>query len=167
MRRNLATSMPAARALAAQHPETIVHKDPSTVLHSRRGRQVYKQLKKNEFDSPTGLKLRWFTLSTLVSHWVHRPDPANVAQPEVEFGKGDAHWWRLPHFDSALVSAADGSGKNIYTRDRARFRRMLLDSIRLHRQLRRRWPELQQQYRGALPDLVSDASWQQIFEEKA
>ncbi|HWV50295.1 MAG TPA: glycosyltransferase [Microbacterium sp.] len=167
MRGNLATAMPAARALAAEFPETVVHRDPSTVLHSRHGRQVYKQLKKNEFDSPTGLKLRWFTLSTLVSHWLHTPDPANVAQPEVEFGKGDAHWWRLPHFDSALVSAADGSGKNIYTRDRARFRRMLRETIALHRQLQRRWPELQQQYRSALPGLVSDSSWQQTFEEKA
>ena len=35
--------------------------------------------------------------------------------------------------DSALVSAADGSGKNVYTRDRRKFRRMLLESFRLHR----------------------------------
>ena len=54
-----------------------------------------------------------------------RRAPENLAQPEVEFGKGDAHWWRLPVYDSALVSAADGSGKNIYTRDRTKFRRML------------------------------------------
>ena len=85
----------------------------------------------------------------------------------VEFGKGDAHWWRLPLYDSALVSAADGSGKNIYTRDRAKYRRMLRESVRLHAELRRRWPELQRQYRAALPNLVSAESWQQVFEEKA
>jgi galactofuranosylgalactofuranosylrhamnosyl-N-acetylglucosaminyl-diphospho-decaprenol beta-1,5/1,6-galactofuranosyltransferase len=113
------------------------------------------------------MRLRWFTLSTLVKHWIHRPSPDNLAQPEVEFGKNDAQWWRVPAFDSALVSSADGSGKNVYTRDRAQYRRMLRDSYLLHRRLRRNWPKLQSQYRAALPDLVSDASWQQTFEEQA
>lgn len=167
MRRTLATAMPEARRLADDFPETVVHRDPTTVLHSRHGRQVYKRLKKNEFDSPTGLRLRLFTFRTLLSHWLHTPDPANVAQPEVEFGKGDAHWWRLPLFDSALVSAADGSGKNIYTRDRAQYRRMLAESVRLHRRLKRNWPKLAEQYRSALPALVSDESWQNTFEEQA
>lgn len=167
MAKNIRTAMPDARRLAAEFPETVVHKDPTTVLHSRRGRQVYKQLTKGKFDSPTGLKLRWFTLATLVSHWLHKPNPANVDRPEVEFGKGDAHWWRLPLYDSALVSAADGSGKNIYTSDRKKYRNMLVESIRLHAELRRRWPELQKEYRQALPDLVSPESWQRIFEEKA
>jgi len=167
MRRNLATAMPAARALASEFPETVVHRDPVAALHSRRGRQVYAPVSKKDLDTPSGLRLRWLTLSTLVSHWRHRPAPENVAQAEVEFGKDDAHWWRLSSFDSALVSAADGSGKNVYTRDRAKYRRMLRDTVRLHAELRRRWPELQQQYRDALPELVSPQSWQQIFEEKA
>jgi len=167
MRENLATAMPAARALAAEFPETVVHRDPSTVLHSRHGRQVYKQSKLHEFDSPTGLLLRWFTLRTLVAHWLRAPDPANVRQPEVEFGKNDAMWWRVPSFDSALVSSADGSGKNVYTRDRKQYRRLLRESVLLHRRLRRNWPKLQNQYRAALPDLASDASWQQTFEEQA
>ncbi|KAJ1681541.1 hypothetical protein LUZ63_023244 [Rhynchospora breviuscula] len=96
-----------------------------------------------------------------------RPRPENLAQPEVEFGKSDAHWWRVPLYDSALVSAADGSGKNIYTRDRAQFRRMLIDSVRLHRKLQREWPRLSHQYREALPDLVSEAQWRATFEEQA
>lgn len=167
MRRGLATAMPAARKLAADFPETVVYRDASTVLRSRHGRQVFKRLKQNEFDSPTGVRLRLFTMRTLLSHWLHTPDPANVTQPEVEFGKGDAHWWRLPSYDSALVSAADGSGKNIYTRDRAMYRRMLLDSLRLHRKLKRNWPKLQEQYRHALPELVSDESWTKTFEGQA
>src|SRR5690606_8464337 len=167
LRENLATAMPEARRLAARFPETVVHRDPSTVLHSRHGRQVYKQSKLHDFDSPTGLRLRWFTLRTLVAHWLRTPDPANVRQPEAEFGKNDAMWWRVPFFHSALASSADGSGKNVYTRDRAQYRRMLRESILLHRRLRRNWAKLQQQYRSALPDLVSDASWQKIFEEQA
>jgi len=103
----------------------------------------------------------------VLSHWFHTPRPENVAQPEVEFGKADAHWWRVPSFDSALVSAADGSGQNIYTRDRAQYRRMLRDSLRLHRRLQREWPRLSDQYRRALPDLVSEAQWRATFEEQS
>ena len=167
MRRGLATAMPAARKLAARYPETVIHKDPTRVLHARRGRLVYQRQKRNVFDSPTGFKLRWFTLSTLVSHWLHSPASENVEQPEVEFGKGDANWWRVPLYDSALVSAADGSGKNIYTRDRKKFRSQLLESIKLHAALRRRWPQLQEQYRRALPDLVSAEAWKRTFEDEA
>src|SRR5690606_5704140 len=104
---------------------------------------------------------------TLLSHWLHSPAPENVERPEVEFGKNDAQWWRIPSFDSALVSSADGSGKNVYTRDRAQYRRMLRESLLLHRRLRRNWPKLQEQYRRALPDLVSVSSWQTTFEEQA
>ncbi|MFC7927090.1 glycosyltransferase [Microbacterium laevaniformans] len=165
MRANLATAMPAARALSAEFPETVVHRDTDTPMRSRRGRQVFARLKRHQFDSPTGLRLRWFTASTLLTHWLHRPRPENVTQPEVEFGKDDAHWWRVPLFDSALVNSADGSGKNVYTRDRAQFRRMLVDSIRLHRTLRRRWDRLAEEYRSQLPELVSEESWRSTFND--
>jgi galactofuranosylgalactofuranosylrhamnosyl-N-acetylglucosaminyl-diphospho-decaprenol beta-1,5/1,6-galactofuranosyltransferase len=167
MRGNLATAMPAARALAAEFPETVVHKDSGVPLRSRRGRVVFKRRNLNDLDNPTGLRLRWFTLSTLVSHWFHSPRSENLAQPEVEFGKGDAYWWRLPIYDSALVSAADGSGKNIYTRDRRQFRRMVVESVRLHRRLRREWPKLAQQYRSAAPELTSLEAWKRTFGESA
>ncbi|MFC9983417.1 glycosyltransferase [Microbacterium keratanolyticum] len=165
MRKTLGTAMPRARAIAKNFPETVVYRDPELVLRSRRGRQVFVKQKQN--DGPSGWALRWFTATTLIRHWFHQPDPANVEMPEAEFSKSDAYWWRVPVFDSALVSSADGSGKTIYTRDRANYRRMLRDSVRLHRQLRRQWPDLQRRYRAALPELVSPQSWQQIFEEKA
>jgi galactofuranosylgalactofuranosylrhamnosyl-N-acetylglucosaminyl-diphospho-decaprenol beta-1,5/1,6-galactofuranosyltransferase len=167
MRANLATAMPAARAMSAQFPETVVHKDSGVPLRARRGRAVFKRMRNPIQESPSGLRLRWITLSTLLSHWFHAPRPENVAHPEVEFGKGDAFWWRLPKFDSALVSAADGSGKNIYTRDRAQFRKMLVDSVRLHRRLRRQWPKLAARYRAAAPELTSLSAWQRTFEESA
>ncbi|MBS1672483.1 MAG: glycosyltransferase [Actinobacteria bacterium] len=167
MRAGLGTAMPEARAIAADFPETIVHKDSGVPLSSRRGRQVFKRLKAHVFDSPKGVALRWFTASTLVSHWFHTPDPANVDRPEVEFGKGDAAWWRVPLHDSALVSAADGSGYNIYTRDREKFRELLKETVRLHAALRRRWPQLQKEYRAALPELVSEESWRSTFEGRS
>ena len=167
MRRNLATAMPAARALALEYPETVVHKDTGVPLRSIKGRQVFRRLKKHEFDSPTGTRLRWFTLTTLVAHWIHAPRPEHVERPEVEFGKTDAHWWRVPLYDSALVNSADGAGKTIYTRDRRMYRRMLIETVRLHRTLRRRWPELSQQYRAAVKEMVSKEAWDRTFQESA
>ena len=164
MRATLATAMPEARALSSGFPETVVHRETDTPLRSRRGRLVFPQRKRHQIDSPTGLRLRWFTASTLAAHWLRAPRPENVAQPEVEFGKDDAHWWRVPLFDSALVNAADGSGKNVYTRDRAQFRRMLIDSIRLHRTLRRRWDRLSDEYRRALPELTAESAWRRTFD---
>jgi len=61
------------------------------------------------------------------------------------------------------VSAADGSGTNIYTRDRAKYRRMLIESVRLHRALKRRWPALSAEYRRALPELTSLEAWDRTF----
>ncbi|MDX2377033.1 glycosyltransferase [Microbacterium sp. LRZ72] len=162
---NLATAMPEARRLANDFPETKTQKDTGVPLRSRKGRLTFKRMKANIFDSPTGLALRIFTARVLIAHWFHRPDPDNVAKPEVEFGKGDANWWRMPFYDSALVNAADGSGKNIYTRDRRQFRRMLTDSVRLHWRLQREWDDLARSYRKALPDLVSPEAWRRRFSD--
>jgi galactofuranosylgalactofuranosylrhamnosyl-N-acetylglucosaminyl-diphospho-decaprenol beta-1,5/1,6-galactofuranosyltransferase len=166
---NLATAMPAARAVAARFPETVVRKDIGEVLRSRFGRQVFTvpQPRAGAADTPSGTRLRLFTALSLVTHWIHSAKPENIETPEVEFGKGDANWWRIPRYDSVLVSAADGSGKQVYTRDRTMFRRQLLGSIVLHARLRRRWSRLAADYRRALPDLVSAESWRRVFEEKA
>jgi galactofuranosylgalactofuranosylrhamnosyl-N-acetylglucosaminyl-diphospho-decaprenol beta-1,5/1,6-galactofuranosyltransferase len=167
MRANLATAMPAARALASEFPETHVHKESGVPIRSRRGRQVFKNRSLHDLDNPTGLRLRWFTFSTLISHWFHAARPENIATPEVEFGKYDAQWWRVPHYDSVLVGAADGSGKNIYVRDRAKYRSMLLESVRLHSRLRREWTALSRLYRQAQPEMTSHAAWQTTFGKNA
>ena len=165
MWRNLPTAMPEARALAADFPETVVHNESGNALRSRHGRQVFAVSRKSTASAPTGLRLRLFTARTLLSHWFRVPSPENVTRPQVEFSKADAVWWRVPVYESALVSAADGSGKIVYTRDRRQYRRMLLASIRLHWQLRRAWARLAAQYRSAAKDLTSPGSWSRVFEE--
>ncbi len=165
MRQNLATALPAARALAADFPEATIYPDTGVPLRSRKGRRVYPPVDPNDLDAPTGLRLRGFTLATLLSHWFRRPSSQNIATPEVEFSKQDAWWWRVPAFDSALVSAASGVGKNVYTRDRAKFRSMLRESVRLHRSLRRNWSELARAYRAAGDDLTGLPAWQRTFDE--
>lgn len=163
MKENIATALPSALARRAEFPETVTHLDTGVPMRSRRGRLTFPQLKEHETDAPTGIRLLLFTATTILAHWFHGPAPENVETPEVEFGKADAQWWRVPHYDSALVSTADGAGKNVYTRDRARFRTLLIESVRLHARLRREWPKLQRAYQEALPQLVSEESWNEIF----
>ena len=161
---NIATAMPAARATAKRFPETVVHKETERVLRSRKGRPVQRRIKRLSLDqAPTGVKMAAFTAIHVALHWFHTPKPKNIRLPEVEFAKGDADWWRIPYYDSALVSSADGSGKQIYTRDRALFRSMLVETLSLHVKIWRRWPRLAMQYRRQVKNITSVPTWDGIF----
>jgi galactofuranosylgalactofuranosylrhamnosyl-N-acetylglucosaminyl-diphospho-decaprenol beta-1,5/1,6-galactofuranosyltransferase len=84
--------------------------------------------------------------------------------PEGIVPHADQRWWRLAHFDSAIVSTADGSAASWYRRRPQQFRDQLTRSARLHAQLYKEWDELAQRYRAALPDLVSPETWKATFE---
>lgn len=133
--------------------------------HANRGKQHYPApAGTRPAMGPRGLPLVMFTARMVFRHVFTRPSPANVERPQVELAKRDATWFRVPGFDSALVSTADGSGKNWYTRDPRAFRHLLREGIRLNRELGRRWETLARQYRDALPELTSVEEWRKTFE---
>ncbi|MTE22745.1 glycosyltransferase [Microbacterium sp. ZXX196] len=167
LHRTLTTRMPEARALAASFPETVVHTDPDDVPRSRRGMRVFPLPRRGERAGPAGLARAVFTARMLARQFLRAPAAHHAEMPDVEFGKRDADWWRVSHVDSALVSAADGSGTQIYTRDRRSYRRLLRRSLRLHRELAAQWPRLAREYRAALDDLVSEPAWRAHFEHNA
>jgi galactofuranosylgalactofuranosylrhamnosyl-N-acetylglucosaminyl-diphospho-decaprenol beta-1,5/1,6-galactofuranosyltransferase len=75
-----------------------------------------------------------------------------------------AQWTELLRYDSAVVSAADGSGAVWYRRDRSTAVDIARRSMALHRRLLREWPQLAAEYRGALAEIASPAAWQDTFE---
>src|SRR3954451_8203662 len=75
----------------------------------------------------------------------------------------DQRWWRLAHFDSAIVSSADGMNASWYRRDPAQFRDQVSRSAALHARLYREWPELAKRYREALPEITSPEAWKPTF----
>lgn len=162
--RGLAHALPQVRALMGEYAETTIRRDEPTAPRARGG---LVHVDRSVDDMPSGWRLRWLTISTLVRLWFHRAGAADPQTPEVEFASRDAGWWRLTRYDSALIRTADQSGTKVYVRDRTRYRRMLRESASLHRALRREWPSLQERYRRVLPHIVSPQSWQKIFEEKA
>ncbi len=76
----------------------------------------------------------------------------------------DQRWWRLAHYDSAIVSSADGMAASWYRRDPRQFRDQVARSARLHARLFQEWPELAARYREALPTLASPQTWKRTFE---
>lgn len=76
----------------------------------------------------------------------------------------DHRWFRLGHFDSAIVSSADGVAASWYRRDPQQFRDQLARSTKMHARLYREWDELAERYRQALPELASPERWKLTFE---
>jgi galactofuranosylgalactofuranosylrhamnosyl-N-acetylglucosaminyl-diphospho-decaprenol beta-1,5/1,6-galactofuranosyltransferase len=84
--------------------------------------------------------------------------------PEANIAHLDLKWWLLSQFDSALVSAADGTSASWYKRDPELFRDLLRRSLALHMRLLREWGALSKQYKAALPDLASPKAWADTFD---
>ncbi|OUZ07281.1 glycosyl transferase [Aeromicrobium sp. PE09-221] len=152
--------MPELRAYAQGFSETQVITDVDALPTTREGQRHYPYERAPQ--APRGIGRVVFTAKAALRHWIRPTDSA--AEPQVELSKHDAAWWRVPGFDSALISAADGRGKSVYRRDRAEYRRLLRESIALHKDLADRWDELAAQYRAALPDLTSRERWHRTFE---
>jgi galactofuranosylgalactofuranosylrhamnosyl-N-acetylglucosaminyl-diphospho-decaprenol beta-1,5/1,6-galactofuranosyltransferase len=75
----------------------------------------------------------------------------------------DQRWYRMAHFDSAIVSSADGVSASWYRRDPGEFREQAARSVRLHARLYQEWPELARRYREALPVVASPEAWSTTF----
>lgn len=147
------------RALASEFPEMRPWA-PGKAPAPRNGRAEYPP---TDGKGPRGLALVLFTLPALLRHWFSRTPPTLRERPDVELRSRDATWWRLPRMNSVLVHSATGSGAYWYVRDRAAFRRLLRESIRMNRTIRRRWGELQRTYRDRADEIVSPGAWEGTF----
>lgn len=156
----MAERMPQLRAMTKDFIETQVITDPAQQPTAVQGRRVYPP---NSDRMPNRFQLGLFTARNWVRQFLSPVPPEFADRPQVELSKADATWWRVPAFDSALISTADGRGKSVYRRDRARFRSLFFESRRLHRELDRRWDELVDTYRGAMPEFTSPEAWKRTF----
>jgi galactofuranosylgalactofuranosylrhamnosyl-N-acetylglucosaminyl-diphospho-decaprenol beta-1,5/1,6-galactofuranosyltransferase len=86
------------------------------------------------------------------------------SRPQVALAHQDANWWVLSNMDSALVSAADGSGTAWYQRDPQLFRSLTQRSAVLHARLLKDWPRLAAEYRSQETRFTSPARWRETFQ---
>ena len=86
------------------------------------------------------------------------------SNPEANIPHVDLRWWVASQFDSALVSAADGSSAAWYRRNPKQFRDLLRRSVAIHVRLYKEWPRLAEEYQRALPELASADTWRKTFD---
>jgi galactofuranosylgalactofuranosylrhamnosyl-N-acetylglucosaminyl-diphospho-decaprenol beta-1,5/1,6-galactofuranosyltransferase len=92
------------------------------------------------------------------------PSELSKKFPQTSVPHLDLKWWKLMQYDSALVSSADGTSVSWYKRDPKLAKDLLQRSIAVHASLAKEWPRLAEEYRKALPDLVSPEAWHATFE---
>ncbi|MGJ9422954.1 glycosyltransferase [Aeromicrobium sp. CF3.5] len=156
----MASTMPELRAATKDFVETQIISDPEKLPKTWEGKRLFPA----RFDSePRGARLAAFTAKAAARHWRQSVPQGNIDRPQVELAKADATWWRVPAYDSALISTADGRGKSVYRRDRATFRRLLRESRALHRELEDNWDRLAREYKDALPEYTSQEAWRKTF----
>ncbi|ALE07907.1 glycosyl transferase [Arthrobacter sp. ERGS1:01] len=88
---------------------------------------------------------------------------SSLERPQANVAHQDNRWWRMSQYDSAVVSNAEGTGASWYKRDPKKLREMMAESARLHAMLLKDWQKLSSQYKAALTDITSIASWEKTF----
>lgn len=156
----LATKLPEIRALRASYADST----PAEGLEAFPEVARTPRLNKDRSPQPPRGRLSFvLTAATAALQQLRAVPTAAVERPQVAVPALDAHWWRLSHLDSALVSSSDGGSVAWYRRDRDLYRRLLRESIRAHERLLAEWPELSRRYREAAGELTSLQTWNRTF----
>ncbi|MGQ4618360.1 glycosyltransferase [Nocardia sp. R7R-8] len=105
-------------------------------------------------------------LTRLVKGVVHNFRPARTEHhqtPQLNVPTLDARWFLLSQVDGVTVTTADGRGVVYRKRDPRQALCLFQEAMRLRKELAARFPEMQQRYRAAHPQLTSTAAWEQVF----
>ncbi|GAB7192245.1 glycosyltransferase [Kineococcus sp. NUM-3379] len=159
--RTLPTRTAEVRALRKEFPDAATSTDVEAFPQARRRKPPKKG---KEPESPNRFTLLPWAASVVARHLATDPDPAALERPERRLAAMDSTWWRLAHYDSAVVSTADGTAAAWYKRDPKRFRELLSRSAAAHQALWRRWAELSKAYREELPRFTSPEAWDEVFD---
>ncbi len=144
------------RALRAGAPDATYLPDAASFPASRRRKPPRRG---REFEVPRNRSAIIGAAVGGVIKQLRSVDDLAASHPQADIPHMDARWWLLSRFDSALVSAADGTGVAWYRRDPRRFAALLGRSLTLHRQLLLEWPALARGYRSGIEGLASVAAW--------
>jgi galactofuranosylgalactofuranosylrhamnosyl-N-acetylglucosaminyl-diphospho-decaprenol beta-1,5/1,6-galactofuranosyltransferase len=102
-------------------------------------------------------------LTTVARQLVSRPSEEDLVRPQSHLAHVDNRWFRLAHYDSVVVSNAEGTAASWYRRDPKKMRAMLARAGSQHARLYKSWDALAEAYRSALPELVSMEAWRKTF----
>lgn len=97
---------------------------------------------------------------------LHNLRPAKAehhARPQLNVPTLDARWFLLSQVDGVTVTTADGRGVVYRKRDPRQAYGLFTEAMRLRKELAARFPEMQQRYRAAHPELTGPAAWARVF----
>jgi len=112
---------------------------------------------------PAGALAKVKRLAKGVVHNLRPENRGHHDRPQLNVPTIDARWFLLSQVDGVTVTTADGRGVVYRKRDRAQAQALLSEALRLRRELARRFPELEQRYRDAVPALTSKEEWERVF----
>lgn len=110
--------------------------------------------------------IKW-GLTMVARQLVKQPSSESLERPQAYLAHLDNRWFRIAHYDSVVVSNAEGTAASWYRRDPKKLRAMLTLSGRQHARLYKAWNALAADYRSALPALVSMEAWRATFDAAA
>ncbi|WP_406235224.1 glycosyltransferase [Nocardia sp. NBC_01009] len=96
-------------------------------------------------------------------HSVRPAQPEHHERPQLNVPTLDARWFLLSQVDGVTVTTADGRGVVYRKRDPRQALGLFKEAMRLRKELAARFPEMQERYRTAHPQLTSIAAWENAF----
>jgi len=157
----LATRLPEINALKSQYTDAQLKEDVDDFPAPKLGRGPMGGA---PIGMPRKKDLVPWGIKTVARQLVKAPAPESAERPQGFLAHRDNRWFRLAHYDSVVVSNAEGTGASWYRRDPQKLKSMLSEASRLHLRLFREWDKLAEQYRAAVPDITSMAAWKKTFD---
>ncbi|MET4136989.1 glycosyltransferase [Pseudarthrobacter sp. PvP090] len=164
LHRVLGTKLPEINAIKSEYPDAQLKDNVDDFPAPKLGRgpmggTVVGMPSKKDI-IPWGIK-------TVARQLIKAPGPESAERPQGFLAHRDNRWFRVAHYDSVVVSNAEGTGASWYQRDPKKLKSMLTEATRLHLKLFREWDRLAEEYRSAVSDISSMDAWKKTFEAES
>lgn len=156
----LASKLPEINALKAHYSDAQLQENVDDFPAPKLGRGPMSGA---PIGMPAKKDLVSWGIKTVSRQLVKSPAPESAERPQGFLAHRDNRWFRLAHYDSVIVSNAEGTGASWYKRDPKKLKSMLAEASRLHLRLFRDWDKLAEQYRAAVPEITSIEAWKKTF----
>ncbi|MEE2521388.1 glycosyltransferase [Pseudarthrobacter sp. J75] len=157
----LGTKLPEINALKASYPDAQLKDDVDEFPAPKLGRGP---MGGTVVGMPSKKELIPWGIKTVAKQLIKAPGPESAERPQGYLAHRDNRWFRVAHYDSVVVSNAEGTGASWYQRDPKKLKAMLNEATRLHLRLFRQWDRLAAQYREAVAEVSSMESWKKTFD---
>ncbi|MGW4845031.1 glycosyltransferase [Nocardia brasiliensis] len=152
----LPSALGAVHALRKQYPDAVI-------LPSSTELPLASHLEVGAVAEPANPIAKVVRLAKGVLHNLRPAHAQHHETPQLNVPTLDARWFLLSQVDGVTVTTADGRGVVYRKRDPRQALGLFKEAMRLRKELAARFPEMQQRYRAAHPQLTSTAAWENAF----